>query len=108
MLYLFYLWNIMNRRIKHNTVIVHLLNEDKTSYRIILISVNGPYVEYSPRISSATRAVSSLIVHHPEFLDRRNMPLWCSHDGKYIKTKDVSLFWESLPTVKENGLIRRE
>lgn len=79
----------MNTRIKHNQVIVHVLNEDQTDYTQVLVSLHSPYVEYNLGTPAAKKAASNLIVHQPDFLDRHYAPLWCSFDGKYVKTQNV-------------------
>jgi hypothetical protein len=74
----------------HNDILVHVLNEEGTEYTVVLVSKTKQYVFYSPSTGPAVRAASKLIVHRPDFLDRRHAPLWCSHDGKYVKTAEAT------------------
>jgi hypothetical protein len=78
----------MQQRIKHNQVIVYVINQEETAYEIVLVSLD---VSYSLGSVASVKAASNLIVHSPDFLDRHYAPLWCSYDGQYIKTRDVKL-----------------
>lgn len=77
---------------KKNTLMVKVLSEDCTSYEAVIIKLDSPYVTYNSASPDAIRIASKLIVHSPDFLDRNgHFPLWCSHEGKYVPTRNVKL-----------------